>query len=118
MCFPLPLRLEYVSGRTFRLTAPFEYEGCGIWVCVPAGSLTDFASIPRILHALIDPFGPYAKAAVVHDFMYRTGCRSRAVADAIFLEGMIKCGVPNWQRQLIYLSVRLFGWMSYQKAPE
>lgn len=114
--FPRPLRLELVEGRTFKLTEPFCYNGNGLSICVPPGAMTDFASIPRILHWFMDPFGPYGPAAVVHDYMYRTGCRHRIVADAIFLEGMEYCGVPRWQRWLIFMSVMCLGFWSYNKS--
>lgn len=100
----------------WKLTKPFHYvaEGVGEIVHVPAGFITDFASIPRFLWALLPPTGKYQRAAVIHDYMYRTGARSRVVADAMFLEAMIFLGVPMWKRQLMYRAVRLFGRWSYK----
>jgi hypothetical protein len=47
------------DGRRWELLAPFEYhvgcEGSGIVIVVPAGFVTDFASIPRFLWAILPP---------------------------------------------------------------
>jgi hypothetical protein len=39
-------------------------------ITVPAGFVTDFASTPRAIWAVLPPFGTYQLAAVVHDFLY------------------------------------------------
>lgn len=119
VCFPLPLEGEFVDmvTRTFRLRYTFIYVGRGgLTVVVPAGTETDFASIPRVFHSLLSPCGAYGYAAVVHDYLYRSGHHSRAVADAILLEGMCLSGVPAWQCWAIYLSVRMFGWTAYNNT--
>jgi hypothetical protein len=117
-CYPLKLRGEFASlcPRVFKLTSSFMYVGHGIVIEVPAETETDFASIPRIFHAVLSPFGPYGYAAVIHDYCYRTRYTSREVADAILLEGMRESRVPAWQRWAIYLAVRCFGWISYKQG--
>lgn len=105
-----------MGKRQFRLLEPFCYYGKGIRVELPAGSTTDFASIPRILWPILDPQGEYSWIAVVHDHCYRHGTHSREVSDAILLEGMRESGVPKWQMWAVYLAVRCFGWISYHKG--
>ena len=93
-------------------------------ITVPAGFLTDFASIPWGLWNLFPPLGPWARPAIVHDFIYATrgdgiyGTRrwitretnySRREADDIFLEAMEVVGVPAWRRSIMYRAVRLGG---------
>jgi hypothetical protein len=117
-CFPTPLKLQYVGFRTFEIVEPFTYQGKNLCVTVPAGTTTDFASIPKVFHVVLDPFGQYARAAVVHDFLYRTQYYDRAIADGVLLEGMRRSGVPIWQYVSIYLSVRAFGWLSYYDCPK
>jgi hypothetical protein len=112
--FPKPLLLKKLKGRTFELVAPFEYNGHGIHVELPAGATTDFASIPRVLWWVLDPIGPWAEIAVVHDFIYRSKCYSREVADAIFLQGLRECGCAKWQMWSLYVAVRAFGWFAYK----
>lgn len=117
------------GGRClWRLSAPLRYdvgaEGSGETITVPAGATTDLASIPRAVAAVFPPDGPWAKAAVVHDWLYVTKgtCFSdghngrtraqpytRAEADKILKEAMAVLGVPAWKRSVIYAAVRVGG---------
>lgn len=84
-------------------------------ITVPAGFVTDFASIPFGLRNLFPPLGTWARAAIIHDFLYsRRGVLpaktySRKEADAVFLEAMEVVGVPALQRSIMYRAVRLGG---------
>lgn len=120
--FTTPLLLEYVDGRTWRLTAEFDFvsETLERIVRVPVGFRTDFASIPRVFWSVLPPTGAYGKAAVVHDDLYRnpemvTPRVSRLQADRTLGEGMIALSVPWLTRQIIYWGVRLFGAMAFAK---
>ena len=93
--------LVYAVGS---LTAP-EYV-----ITVPAGFITDLASVPRWLWPLIPPHGAHASAAVVHDWLYRTGYTDRPTADRIFHEAMTVSDVPPLRARIMYTAVRLFGW--------
>lgn len=117
--FRTPLRLEYGDGRTFTVTEAFEFWSTVADDCtftVPAGFETDFASVPRLLWWLYSPHGQYGKAAVVHDYCYRSGCVPRSMADRVFLEGMKVLGVWFGRRWVMYLAVRCFGWLAYRGA--
>jgi hypothetical protein len=103
-----------IDGREWTLREPFVWDKAGDRIEAPAGTRTDFASTPRCLWWLYSPTGRWGRAAVLHDFMYRTGLRSRAEADAIFLEGMRVLGVPWHRRMVLYLAVRLFGGGSWR----
>lgn len=93
-------------------------ERCDTAVTVPAGFLTDFASIPRVVWSVIGhPAGRYAQAAVLHDWMYRSGSVRRSRADELFRESMLVLGVPAWQRWAMWAAVRVGGWAAYRKAP-
>ena len=75
-------------------------------VTVPAGFVTDLASIPRIARLAIPKNGRHRKAAVIHDYLCRLGLNfSRRLADRIFLEAMKVCGVSAIQRRLMYWAV-------------
>lgn len=99
-------------------------------ITVPAGFVTDFASIPWGLWNLFPPWGPHARPAIVHDFLYETSGTgvwravgdepagryitrqadySRSEADGIFREALGVVGVPGWRRTLMYRAVRLGG---------
>lgn len=75
--------------------------------------VTDLASIPWLVRGIYPPDGPWAKAAVIHDYLYKTkglgGRYARAEADAIFYEAMGVLGVPEWRRRVIYTAVRVGG---------
>jgi hypothetical protein len=112
-----PLHVRYIDGRQWELTQPFQYGG---WT-VPAGFVTDFASVPRFFWRLLPPAGngqaaAYGYAAVVHDWLYRRGYRfpSRKTCDAIFFDLMKAAGVAPWRRWAMYLAVRAFGWLCYK----
>ncbi|EMW4560706.1 DUF1353 domain-containing protein, partial [Salmonella enterica] len=50
--------------------------------------------------------GKYAKAAIIHDYLYDNALRTKKEANLIFLDGMTVPGVPKWKRIEMYLAVR------------
>lgn len=82
-------------------------------ITVPAGFLTDGASIPHIFWSIIgSPFGRYCNAAIIHDYLYFLVDRTRQEADNIFYEAMTLLKVPFWRRKLMWLAVRIgAGWI-------
>lgn len=103
-------------------------------VTVPAGYITDLASVPRIAWAVIAPFD-VARAAVVHDILYekingafKEGTiksksereEYRAIADNIFRQGMeyAEPSVSKFKILSAYYAVRMFGrWAINSSAP-
>lgn len=105
------------SGQEWTLDSAFSYDSSVGTLTVPAGFVTDFASVPRLFWNILPPFGRYGKAAIVHDYLYRTpGYVSRPVADALFLEAMKVLGVGRLIRYTMYLAVRAFGAGAYKGA--
>ncbi len=116
-------RVEEVPGRRrggracVRLLEALEYRvGAADGdeaISAPAGFETDFASIPWGLWNLFPPLGPWARPAILHDWLYATGGEggrfSRARADAIFAEAMAVMGVPTWRRAVMWAAVRVGG---------
>ena len=110
------------DGVHWRLEKPLEYH-MGVenseWVIsIPAGFVTDFASVPRILWPLISPWGNHGICAILHDYLYRYGVFDRVVCDALFLEAMRVSGVGAFKRRVIYASVRVWGryaWRRHRK---
>lgn len=78
-------------------------------VTVPAGFVTDYASVPRapLTYWLFGGVGD--EAAVVHDFLYEKGLVPRNVADEVYAEALAACAVPAWRRGPMWAAVRLFG---------
>ena len=107
---------EEREGRPlWRLLDPLSYKTrTGHLIVVPAGFVTDLASIPQFAWSLgFGPAGRWNKPSVVHDYLYATrgqgGIYTRAQADAIFDEAMALCGVPTWRRAVMWAAVRLGG---------
>ena len=114
--FLLPLYLAYIDGVDWRVLHAFTYGSVTLArvIEVPANFITNFASIPRVFWSVYPPTGIYGKAALVHDYLYRTAYyATRAQADSVFLEAMEDLGVGWWTRQLLYRGVRIGGRRSY-----
>lgn len=82
---------------------------------VPAGFVTDLASIPRVFHAVIPVNGKHRKAAVVHDWLYVSQIMSRAESDKVFLKAMEESGVRWSLRWVMYSAVRSAGWLYWNE---
>lgn len=80
---------------------------------VPAGFITDLASVPRLPFVYLLTGGMGHAAAVLHDWLYTTHEVPRDVADAIFREALVLCGVSKWQAYLMWLGVRVGGASSW-----
>ncbi len=117
--FTTPAALEMFDDYRWRLFEPFEFwltDNSDDVIHVPAEYVTDLASISRLLWSVFPPHGRYAKAAIIHDWMYENGLRTKRAADRIFLDGMVVLGVPHWRRLMMYCAVRLFGRGNYELA--
>ena len=107
-----------LKQKPFELTYDFMYYtkiGCAPFterlIMVPRGYRTDFASIPRFLWRILPPFGPYGKAAVVHDWLCDESPHSvdHITAAEIFNEGMTVLGVGRFKRWTMTQAVKRFG---------
>lgn len=139
--FITPLEVEFIDGQKWKVIKEFDYlvdfEDQNSAIRVPAGFVTDFASIPRMFWDWIPPTGPYAKAAVVHDYLYVVGgkvccykgpyllydprckkCKTftKEQADRIFRDAMEVLGVGNPKRWLMWQAVRKFGKGNFGKV--
>lgn len=105
--------------RTWRVNDPLVYRSKVLAafnpIIVPAGFETDFASVWRPLWSLFPPDGSYTPAAVVHDWLYRKTVMPLCLCDEVFLEAMKACGTGFWTRHIMWLAVRLFGWLARKR---
>lgn len=123
---PLDIRYDAHASKTlgadhWRIISSFRYylgnKYSEQWVTVPAGYLTDGASVPQLVWNLIPPWGNYGQAAVVHDLL----CEYLAIVvegelvsitrercDEIFYEAMGVLGVQDWKRWAIYRGVSAY----------
>lgn len=114
-----PVLVPHEDGVHWELKEPFEYhlgiKDSGWVISIPVGFVTDFASVPKLLHWLIGPWGKHGRAAVLHDYLYRFAVFDRVVCDAIFLEAMRIIGCSKSTRRVIYAAVRVWGRYAWKK---
>jgi hypothetical protein len=112
--FP-PTVSPFADQTTWLLTRPFRYQifDTNLVIEVPAGFVTDFASIPRPLWTLASPHGFYSRASIIHDFLYWDQRCTREQADRIMLIAMQESVVGVAERQAIYAGVRAGGQSSW-----
>lgn len=86
------------------------YQGKRDTFTVPAGFMTDFASVPRATVWLIPRYGRYTHAAILHDWLIQaeisTGLISPRDVDGLLRRVLREVGVPPVQRWLMWTGVR------------
>lgn len=102
------------------------------YVRVPAGFLSDGASVPKLFRPLVSRMGQHSQAAVLHDYLIETHTISvidpvtgavskeeidRKEADDIFFESLHVLNVPAWKRFLIQVAVDLYRIVIRPKGP-
>jgi hypothetical protein len=119
MKFLTPLVMEDINGQSWKTVEDFIWVSKRMqWVVIPAGFITDFATIPQPLSKVLRSCGDWDKATLVHDFVYSKKCDmkfSRKECDDLFLEAMNDCGVGYMTSRAMYLAVRVFGGLYFKK---
>lgn len=112
---PVPV-VAFTDHRQAMLYADLTYDyaedagSSGKTVVVPAGFVTDHASIPASLKQYFESGGKaYQYPAIVHDWLYWEQSTTREEADRIFNAAMEDCGVGDLKRRAIYAGVRAGG---------
>jgi hypothetical protein len=91
---------------------------------IHAGMITDLASVPCVFRSIINTYGNYNLAAIIHDHLYahkgvlQDGTKlTRAQCDEIFLRVMLRDQVPCIEATIMWLAVRLnpFNWPLFKK---
>ena len=106
------------EGRgDWKLLSPLIYlSDAGVTFTVPAGFITDFASVPRI-PLIFDMFGDRADlAATLHDWLYTADPTTklhpvpdRLTADNLLREACLAQGVDKFVADALYEGVRVGG---------
>ena len=104
----------------YRLVEPYSYQiGPGCKVTVPAGYITNFGTIPRLMWWWISP-GQLGRAAIVHDYLCNEEFGSvedpielysgfsRWMADAVLYEMMAAIGFGWCKRFGVWAAVRCY----------
>ena len=58
------------DGKNFVVARDFIARLDGLTIVVKRGFITDLTSIPRIFWWILDRWGKYGFAAVIHDYLY------------------------------------------------
>lgn len=103
--------------RDMRLLEPFGFvDSAGVEWDVPAGSVTNGASVPPGTWNVVGgPYdGMYREAAVLHDYYVEIGLAGKSTRTAkdthrMFYEAMRARGVSEDLSKTMYLAVQLFG---------
>lgn len=114
--FKTELRTRKMNGKLWQLIEPlvFEYQhddGTTETITVPAGTLTDFATVPRIPFIYAATGNTAHKAATLHDYLYSIS-EDRKHADKVFYQAM-RITEPRWRATIMYAAVRIFGRFFY-----
>ena len=114
MRLDMPVITILHDGKRARLMRDYCVRIAGYKpIVVPRGFVTDSVSAGPF-QFLVPKFGPWFGAAVVHDWLYRTGIVARKDADDIFLALMTRAGVNPATRWVMYQAVRWFGGKFYK----
>jgi hypothetical protein len=115
-CSDLDARLVDEHAGTDRLLAPLIYYSAllGCNVVAPAGFVTDYASVPRLVGMYLLFGGKGKRAAVIHDLLYsgylvRGRALTREEAEAVFREALEATGYSAFTVSCMYTGVRIGG---------
>ncbi len=92
---------KWWQNPTWELQAPYISHNKNI--TVPAGYITDGASIPFIARILFSPTGRYFGAAIVHDYVI-TDIKNFRLAN----REMDALGITPWRKNIIMSAVKIW----------
>lgn len=116
--FTNALIAKKLKKRDWEVVESFSYDvgelGSGETITVPAGFVSDLASIPRPLWTIFPPDGSYTQAAALHDWLCKKKGKVERQYDykqvsKIFLESLNVLEVSFLTRQAMYYGVLWFG---------
>jgi len=109
---------EYIVARDFRLSYRLADEESYREIVVPAGMLTDLASVPRLMRVFVGRVGLHLEPAIVHDYLYiawqavegkAPSSKDRSFGDRLMFAAMKEAGVHWFHCHAMYLAIRLMG---------
>lgn len=104
--FPVEIILpkRWYRQARYRITKEVVVDN----VRVPAGFVSDGATVPLLLRWAFPPLGRYFPAALVHDFLLVQG-ESWGHSNRVFRSILPHCNIPTWQRVLMGWATSLYG---------
>jgi hypothetical protein len=111
---PSPPLLAFGDSQNWIVLAPLVYTigATSDRIVVPAGFVTDLASIPSEFWGAplkLTPTGQYSRAAIIHDYLYWSQKCTRDQADRLLVIAMKESNVGGFDAVAIYEGVHLGG---------
>ncbi len=104
------VRVDSITDEDWRTVRPMTFTGSkGDSWTVPAGFVTDFASVPRLFVWYIAKAGRWTRAAILHDWLLelvKRGELSSVDADGLFRLALAELDVPPVKRHIMWTAVR------------
>lgn len=102
------------DNRTWIVVRALEYRigDTDDKIVVPAGFVTDLASVPRAFWGpplFLTPAGQYSRAAIIHDYLYWSQKCTRDQADRLLVIAMKESQVSHFDEVTIYEGVHVGG---------
>jgi hypothetical protein len=113
--FELYGEYKRIENSKWRVVMPIKYHYKSDSHIVPRGFQSDLASIPSWAHWAIGPSEEgLARPSILHDYYYRIPNQyTRKYADNLMYDAMMELGYSTIKANIVYYSVRLFGWLHY-----
>ncbi|WP_421709901.1 DUF1353 domain-containing protein [Algihabitans sp.] len=114
---------NYVVLRDYRVG--FAVDGQPRELIVPAGMITDLASVPAFARPAIGRVGPHLEASIVHDFLFVAwqllprGIARRSdwrFANEVMYAALRKTAMSGWKQWAIRRALNGFSWPVYRDA--
>ena len=120
--FPIRPEVEMVDDKQWRVVNGFNVviEEAGqepVSISVPAGFVSNFASVPRapLTYMLFGGIGN--TEALLHDYLYSTAEHPREWCDAVYHQALLaNTSIPAWKADKMYAAVRAFGGSHYNQG--
>ncbi len=104
-------KTEWLPDTRVILLEDLVYQDGDTVYTVPAGYLSDGASIPRALSWLYPKYGPYLKSAILHDYLLTDVLPQKLIesnrVDELFKESMEYLDIPKFRQWVMWCGVRL-----------
>jgi hypothetical protein len=111
------LYVKFLGGKMWELTAPLTFESAYGTFTAPAGTLTDFCSVPKVpfVYEWCGDIGEQCGA--LHDYLYQTGIVPKDIADRVLYIALVESGIGWKKAAAMYQAVKHFGfgaWNGYR----
>jgi len=120
---PSPPLLAFGDSQSWIMLGPLVYTigTTSDRIVVPAGFVTDLASIPPEFWGAplkLTPTGQYSRAAIIHDYLYWSQKCTRDQADRLLVIAMKESNVGGFDAVAIYEGVHLGGERAWRDNAE